>query len=131
MREGRKQEAFERYSKVAPSAGHEVMLACAQGKVLPADDQRVTLAFDQSMGIRDPEQKYWNGARLAACGHPEFGVRLLRAAVEQSYCAPDFMRKDPMLESARMLEGYAAALQSANECQQNFLSFRSSHTGSQ
>ena len=131
MREGRKQEAFERYRNVAPSAAREVMLACAQGQTFPADDARVTRVFDQSMGVRDAEQKYFNGARLARCGHPELGIRLLRAAVEQSYCVPEFMRKDPLLETVRALSGYAAVLQSATECQQNFLSYRSSQAGLQ
>jgi len=129
MREGRKQEAFERYRNVAPSAVREVMLACAQGQTFAADDARVTRVFDQSMGVRDPEQKYFNGARLARCGHPELGIRLLRVAVEQSYCVPDFIRKDPLLETVRALPGYAAVLQSATECQQNFLSYRSSQAG--
>jgi TolB-like protein len=131
MREGRKQEAFERYRNVAPSAGREVMLACAQGRTLPADDPHVTLDFDQSMRLRDPEQKYTTAARLAGCGHPELGIRLLQAAVEQSYCVPDSIRKDPLLESARSLAGYAEVLQSATECQQRFLSYRSSQAGVQ
>jgi len=131
MREGRNQEAFERYKNVAPSAGRDVMLTCAQGQTLPADDPRVTLAFDQSMRIRDPEQKYFNAARLAGCGHPELGIRLLRAAVEQNYCVPDPIRKDPLLESVRSLTGYAEVLKAATECQRKFLSYRSSQAGLQ
>jgi hypothetical protein len=83
------------------------------------------------MGVRDPEQKYTNAARLAGCGHPELGIRLLRAAVEQNYCVPNAIRKDPLLESVRSSEGYAEVLQAATECQQRFLSYRLSHAGVQ
>jgi TolB-like protein len=129
LRQGRKPEALERYKNLPPTAATPVMIACAEGKILPADDPNVTAQFDQSMRDRDPELKYWNGARLATCGHPELGLRLVRAAVEQNYCVPDFIRRDPLLESVRSLPGYAAILQSAVNCQQQFLDYRRSHGG--
>jgi hypothetical protein len=105
------------------------MVACLQGQTLSADDSNVTAPFDQSMRDRDPEQKYWNASRLSVCGHPELGMRLLRTAVEQNYCVPDAIRNDPLLDKVRPLPGYPAVIQSAVECQQQFLDYRRSHDG--
>ena len=127
LRQGRKQEALQRYSNLPPIAAREVMIACAQGKTLPADDSNLTATFDQSMRDRDPEQKYSNATRLAACGHPELGIRLLRTAVEQDYCVPDAIRTDPLLDAVRSLPAYPAVLQSAVDCQKQFLEYRRSH----
>jgi tetratricopeptide (TPR) repeat protein len=129
MRQGRKREALQRYSNMPPQWGREVAIACAQGKFLPADDPNVTAQFDTSMRLRDPEQKLWNAARLAGCGHPELGMRLLRTAIDQNYCAPDQIRGDPMLEKVRALPGYPALLKAAEDCQQQFMDYRKSHGG--
>ena len=129
LREGRKQEALQRYANLPPIAAREVMIACAQGAVLPADNSNVTAHFDQSMRDRDPEQKYSNAARLAACGHPDLGIRLLRTAVGQNYCVPDAIRRDPLLDKVRSMPGYPAILQSAVDCQKQFLEYRRSHNG--
>ncbi|HKD85015.1 MAG TPA: protein kinase [Terriglobales bacterium] len=129
MRQGRKQEALQRYRNLPPNAAREVAIACAQGEMLPADNANVTAQFDTSMRVRDPEQKVWNATRLAGCGHPELGIRLLRTAIGQNYCAPDVLRTDPLLEKVRALPDYPALLQSAEECQQQFIDYRKSHGG--
>ena len=122
---------MQRYAdrNLPPIAAREVMIACAQGAFLPADNSNVTAHFDQSMRDRDPEQKYSNAARLAACGHPELGIRLLRTAVGQNYCVPDAIRRDPLLDKVRSMPGYPAILQSAVDCQKQFLEYRRSHNG--
>jgi hypothetical protein len=95
MKQGRKQEALERFRNLPAQPAREVAIACAQGEFLPADNPNVTSQFDTSMRVRDPEQKAWNAARLGGCGHPELGTRLLRTAIGQNYCAPDVLRGDP------------------------------------
>ena len=127
LREGRKEEALRRYSNLPQNAAREVMIACVQGRTLPATDDNVSAQFDQSMRDRDSEQKYWNATRLAACGHPELGIRLLHTAVEQNYCVPNVIRTDPLLDKLRALPGYPAVLQSAVDCQQQFLEYRRNH----
>jgi TolB-like protein len=129
LREGRKEEALQRYRGVPPVPAREVAIACAQGQVLPSDNPNVTAQFDLSLRTRDPEQKVWNGARLANCGHAELGIRLLRAAIEQNYCVPNLIRGDPLLDRVRALPGYAAMLKSAVDCQKKFIEYRLSHNG--
>jgi hypothetical protein len=129
LREGRKQEALQRYRNLPANPVRSVMLACVAGHALPADDPNVNAQFDQSMRDRDPEQKYWNASRLSECGHPDLGIRLLRTAVAQNYCAPDAMRKDPLLEKVRAFPGYSEVLQLAVQCQQEFLDYRRKHEG--
>ena len=124
LREGRKQEALQRYRNLPQNPAREVVIACLQGQTLRADDSNVSAEFDTSMRDRDPEQKYWNASRLSACGHPELGIRLLRAAVDQNYCVPDAIRRDPLLDKVRSLPGYPAILQSAVQCQRQFLDYR-------
>ena len=129
LREGKKQEALQRYSNLPQNPARDVMVACLQGRTLPINDSNVAAQFDQSMRDRDPEQKYWNASRISACGHPELGIRLLRTAVEQNYCVPDAIRTDPLLDKVRPLPGYPAILQSAVQCQQQFLDYRRSREG--
>ena len=129
LREGRKKEAVQRYESVPETPARSVMVACLQGRTLPADDSNLNAQFDQSMRTRDPEQKYWSACRLSACGHPELGIRLLRTAVEQNYCTPDAIRRDPLLETLRSLPDYPAVLESAVQCQRQFLDYRQSHGG--
>ena len=109
--------------------GKLVTLRGREWVVLPSDDPNVTAQFDLSLRVRDPEQKVWNASRLANCGHPELGMRLLRAAIEQNYCVPDLIRGDPLLDKVRSLPGYPAILQSAVDCQKQFLEYRRSHNG--
>jgi serine/threonine protein kinase/tetratricopeptide (TPR) repeat protein len=127
LREGRKQEALQHYSNLPQNSARDVMVACLQGRTLSVDDSNVTAQFDRSMRDRDPEQKYFNAARLSACGHQELGIRLLRTAVEQNYCIPQTIRRDPLLDKVRPLSGYPALLQSAVDCQQQFLDYRRDH----
>lgn len=127
LREGRKQEALQHYSNLPQNSARDVMVACLQGQTLSVDDSNVTAQFDRSMRDRDPEQKYFNAARLSACGHQELGIRLLRTALEQNYCIPDTIRRDPLLDRVRSLCGYPALLQSAVDCQQQFLDYRRDH----
>ena len=129
LREGRREEALQKYRTLPPQAGREVAIACAQGHVLSPNDTNVTALFDQSMRLRDPEQKVWSASRLTDCGHPDLGIRLLRVAIEQNYCVPSLIRGDPLLDKVRSLPGYPAILQSAVDCQKQFLEYRQSHNG--
>ncbi len=126
LREGRKEDALQKYRNLPQGALHDVMVACTLGQPLSSENGSLAALFDQSMQSRDPEQKFWNASRLSGCGRPELAVRLLRAAVDQNYCAPQAMETDPLLDRARHLPEYPAILRAANECQQKFLAYRRS-----
>lgn len=51
-------------------------------------------------------------------------MRLLRAAVEQNYCAPQAMKMDVLLDRASRLPEYPTILQASIDCQQKFLTYR-------
>ena len=126
LREGQKGEALQKYRNLPQGPLRDVMVACTLGQPLSPENASVIALFDQSMRNRDSEQKFWNASRLSWCGRPELAVRLLRAAVDQDYCAPQAMKMDILLDRASRLPEYPAILQAANECQQKFLAYRRS-----
>ena len=126
LREGQKEEALQKYRNLPQGPLRDVMVACTLGQPLSPENASVIALFDQSMRNRDPEQKFWNASRLSWCGRPELAVRLLRAAVDQNYCAPQAMKMDVLLDRASRLPEYPAILQASIDCQQKFLTYRRS-----
>jgi hypothetical protein len=124
LRQGKPAEALQKYRNLPQGPLRDVMVTCALGQSLSPENTSLTALFDQSMQSRDPEQKFWNASRLSACGRPELALRLMHASIDQSYCAPQAMQSDPLLEKARRLPEYPALFRSGTECQEKFLAFR-------
>ncbi len=127
LRQGQAGEALQKYRNLPQGPMRDVLVACALAKPLSPQNPSLNALYDQSMQNHDPEQKFWNASRLSGCGRPELALRLLRAAVDHNYCAPQAMQKDPLLDSARHLPEYPAVLQAAVDCQQKFLTYRRGH----
>ena len=57
------------------------------------------------------------GALMAACGQNEPALRLLKAAVQQNYCAYSALLDDPLLKDLRKETAFNEVLTAASNCQ--------------
>jgi hypothetical protein len=67
-------------------------------------------AENELLSEPDPEDKYSQGAILAACGEKQIAFAFLRKAVAENYCAHQALQSD------RCLEIFEELLSSANCC---------------
>jgi eukaryotic-like serine/threonine-protein kinase len=93
----------------APAAELDKLAADAETKLLPE---------------RDSELKYIQGSMLAYCGKPVVGMKFLRRAVEQNYCAYTALQIDPLLRQIRGTPGFDQILGMAKQCQDRFMTAR-------
>ena len=65
----------------------------------------------------DAEAWYHVGALMASCGQSEPAFRLLKAAVQQNYCAYGALLHDPLLKNLRKETVFNEVLTRASDCQ--------------
>jgi hypothetical protein len=58
------------------------------------------------------------GTLLAYCGQKDASLRLLKAAVQQNYCAYSALLGDPLLKSLRKETAFDEVLTAASACQE-------------
>jgi TolB-like protein/Tfp pilus assembly protein PilF len=95
----------------------ELMAACVAAQRPPDMDKTVRETESAAMIEPDPEAWYHVAALLAACGQKEPALRLLKAAVQQNYCAHDALLDDPLLKDLRKETAFNEVLTSASNCQ--------------
>jgi hypothetical protein len=66
----------------------------------------------------DPEAWYHVGTLLPYCGQKDASLRLLKAAVQQNYCAYSALLGDPLLKSLRKETAFDEVLTAASACQE-------------
>jgi tetratricopeptide (TPR) repeat protein len=85
----------------------------------PADMDRIVRDEESSvMTEPDPEAWYHVGALMAYCGQKDAALRLLKAAVQQNYCAYSALLEDPLLKSLRKETAFDEVLTAASTCQE-------------
>jgi hypothetical protein len=95
----------------------ELMAACTQGQ-RPADMGRIVKDAESSVLLEpDPELWYHVGALTAYCGQKDAAFRLLKAGVQQNYCAYSALLEDPLLKNLRKETAFDELLTAANACQ--------------
>jgi eukaryotic-like serine/threonine-protein kinase len=96
----------------------ELMVACTQAQ-RPPDMERIVRENESSVMIEpDPEAWYRVGALMAYCGQKDAALRLLKAAVQQNYCAYSALLSDPMLKELRKDPAFNQVLTAASTCQE-------------
>jgi len=101
----------------APSYHRDLMEACA-AEPRPADLPRIVRESEASVMMEpDAEAWYHVGALMAACGQKEPALRLLKAAVQQNYCAYSALLDDPLLKDLRKETAFNEVLTAASNCQ--------------
>ena len=95
----------------------ELMGACTAAQRPPDMDRIVRETESAVMMEPDPEPWYHIAALMAACGQKDPALRLLKAAVQQNYCAHDALLDDPLLKDLRKETAFNEVLTAASNCQ--------------
>ena len=117
--EGRISEARDaaRAMGKASSYHRDLMIACTATQ-RPPDFEKIVRESESSVMIEpDPEAWYRIGALMAYCGQKEPALRLLKAAVQQNYCAYSALLDDPLLKDLRKETAFSEVLTAASACQ--------------
>jgi hypothetical protein len=81
-------------------------------------DEIVREAESSTMMEPDPEAWYHVGALMASCGQSGPALRLLKAAVQQNYCAYSALLGDPLLKNLRKEPAFNEVLTAGSACQE-------------
>jgi TolB-like protein len=101
----------------APNYHRDLMAACTAAQH-PADLEKIVRDTESATMIEpDPEAWYHVAELMAACGQKEAALRLLKAAVQQNYCAHDALLDDPMLKDLRKETAFDEVLTATSNCQ--------------
>jgi TolB-like protein len=107
-----------KYVAKAPVYHRELLVACTLAQ-RPADMDRIVHEEEASvMTEPDPEEWYHVGALMAYCGQKDAALRLLRAAVQQNYCAYSALLEDPLLKDLRKETAFNEVLTAGSKCQE-------------
>jgi len=101
----------------ASSYHRSLMEACSAAQS-PADLAKTVRENESSVMIEpDAEAWYHVGALMAICGQKEPALRLLKAAVQQNYCAYSALLEDPLLKNLRKETAFDEVLTASSNCQ--------------
>jgi eukaryotic-like serine/threonine-protein kinase len=101
----------------APIYHRDLMEACTAAQ-RPPDFAKIVRENEASVMLElDAEAWYHMGALMAACGQKEPALRLLKAAVQQNYCAYAALLDDPMLKDLRKDTAFDVVLTAGANCQ--------------
>jgi len=104
----------------APIYHRELMEACTAAQ-RPPDLARIVREAEASVAMeQDAEAWYHVGSLMAACGQNEPALRLLKAAVQQNYCAHSALLDDPLLKDLRKDTAFNEVLTASSNCQAVF-----------
>jgi eukaryotic-like serine/threonine-protein kinase len=110
-------ESVKSVTKATPYH-RDLLVACTQPQK-PADFERIVREAESSTMMEpDPEAWYHVGALMAYCGQNEPALRLLKAAVQQNYCAYSALLEDPLLKGLRKETAFNEVLTAGSACQE-------------
>jgi TolB-like protein len=119
LAEGNAAEAHSAAKNVGKASTYhrELIDACTAAQ-RPADLAKIVRETESSVMMEpDPELWYHQAALMAACGQNEPALRLLKAAVQQNYCAYSALLDDPLLKDLRKDTAFNEVLTAASNCQ--------------
>ena len=95
----------------------QLMEACTAAQ-RPSDFAK-TVRETESSVMMEPDAEAWYhvGALMAACGQNEPALRLLKAAVQQNYCAHSALLDDPLLKDLRKDTAFNEVLTASSNCE--------------
>ena len=103
-----------------PTYHRDLMEACTAAQ-RPADLAKIVRESESSVMLEpDAEAWYHLGALMAYCGQNEPALRLLKAAVQQNYCAYTALLDDPLLKNLRKETSFDEVLTASSNCQRVF-----------
>jgi hypothetical protein len=119
LAEGKVKDARESVTNMAKaSTYHRDLMAACVAQQRPGDLDKIVRESESSVMMEpDPENWYHVGALMAYCGQKEPALRLLKAAVQQNYCAHSALLDDPLLKNLRKETAFDVVLTAASNCQ--------------
>ncbi len=109
-------EAVKNVAK-SPTYHRDLLVACTAPQRPPDMDRIVHDTEASTMTELDPESWYHVGALMAYCGQKDAALRLLKAAVQQNYCAYSPLLEDPLVKDLRKEAAFNEVLTAASACQ--------------
>ena len=100
-----------------PHDHRELLEACLRPQPPPNLD---AIARDTETAVleeADPEPWYYEGTIMAFCGQNDAALHMLKAAVDQNYCAYSALLSDPLLAKLRRDPRFDDVLTAAGNCQ--------------
>lgn len=112
-------DARESAKNMSPASYYhrDLMEACIAQQHPANFDEIVRQSESSVMMEPDPEAWYHVGALMAYCGQNQPALRLLKAAVQQNYCAYSALLDDPLLKDLRKQTTFDEVLTAAANCQ--------------
>jgi len=99
----------------------DLMVACTQAQK-PADMDKIAREAELSvMRESDPEGWFHLGELMGYCGQQDVAIRLLKAAIQQNYCAYEALQTDPLLAKLRGTSEFSQLQSVVKKCQHFFL----------
>ncbi len=119
LAEGNVAQAREAAKSVGKaSTYHRELMAACTAEHRPADLAKIVHENEASVMMEpDPEAWYHLGELMAYCGQKEPALRLLKAAVQQNYCAYSALLDDPLLKDLRKDRAFDEILTASSNCQ--------------
>src|SRR5271169_6238714 len=97
---------------------HRPLMEACTAAQRPADLAKTVREAESSVMMEpDAEAWYHVGALMAACGQNEAALRLLKAAVQQNYCAHSALLDDPLLKDLRKDTAFNEVLTASSNCE--------------
>ena len=126
LREGKRSEALDRLRKMPDSSFFHTraLEACYTTPRTPAAEQLLQATAKETATFRDPEPRFSQAGTFNPCMGNDFTARLVRSAINDGFCAYDYLQVDPILKEFRKSPEYPALLEEAKRCQDRFLAER-------
>ncbi len=119
LREGKIAEAREAVKLMSSSPPyHRDLMEAVIGLRPPSElDRMAQDAKTNGPNDPDPEHSYLQGTMFAYGGKKDAAFRMLKAAIEQNYCAYSNLLSDPLLRALHPDQKFDDLLTAAHECQ--------------
>jgi Tfp pilus assembly protein PilF len=119
LAEGNVGEARAAARSMATAASyHRTLMEACTAAQRSADFAKIVRENEASVMMEpDAEAWYHVGALMAYCGQSEPALRLLKAAVQQNYCAYSALLDDPLLKDLRKETAFNEVLTASSNCQ--------------
>ncbi len=119
LAEGDRSAAREAAPSMSPETSYHKSLMQACTALQPPADLARIVRENEASAMMEPDAEAWYhvGALMAACGQNEPALRLLKAAVQQNYCAYSALLDDPLLKDLRKQTAFNEVLTAASNCQ--------------
>ena len=127
LREGKIGEALQKLHGLpdSPIFHPRGIEACYMTPKSAGSELALQEAEKELFAYHDPEPRYAQAGMFNHCLGDDFTARLLKTAIQDGYCAYDYLQEDPILAGFRKSSEYPALLAQAKQCRDRFLAERS------